>query len=57
MGQGAQGWFTGMTMRDGIGREVGGRLRMENTCTLMADSCECMAKTTTICKVIRLQLK
>jgi len=48
MGQGAQGWFTGMTMRDGIAREVGGRLRMENTCTLMADSCECMAKTTTI---------
>ena len=33
---------------DGIGREVGGRVRMGNTCTPMADSCQCMAKTTTI---------
>ena len=33
---------------DGIGRKVGGRVRMGNTCTSMADSCECMAKTTTI---------
>ena len=57
MGQSAQGWFTGMTLRDGMGREAGGGLRMGNTCTPMADSCECMAKTTTICKVIRLQLK
>ena len=48
MRQGARGWCTGMTQRDGIGREVGGGLRMGNTCTLMADSCECMAKTTTI---------
>ena len=24
MRQGAQGWCTGMTLRDGIGREVGG---------------------------------
>ena len=45
---GAQGWFTGMTLREGMGREVGGRVRMGNTCTPMADSCECMAKTTTI---------
>ena len=30
------------------GREVGGRVRMRNTCTPVADSCECMAKTTTI---------
>ena len=48
MGQGVQGWCTGMTLRDGMGKEVGGRARMGNTCTLMADSCECMAKTTTI---------
>jgi len=48
MGQGAQRWFTGMTLRDGMGREVRGPLRMGNTCTLMADSCECMAKTTII---------
>ena len=30
------------------GREVGGGFRMGNTCTPMADSCQCMAKTTTI---------
>ena len=41
--QGAQGWCTGMTLRDGMGREVGRRVRMGNTCTPMADSCECMA--------------
>jgi len=48
MRQGAQGWCTGMTLRIGMGREVGGRFRMGNTCTPMANSCECMAKTTTI---------
>ena len=48
MRQGAQGWCTGMTPRDGMGREVGGRVRMGNTCTPMADSSESMAKTTTI---------
>ena len=37
-----------MTPRDGMGREVGGRVRMGSTYTPMADSCECMAKTTTI---------
>ena len=37
-----------MTLRGGMEREVGGGFRMENTCTLMADSCQCMAKTTTI---------
>ena len=38
----------GMTQRDGMGREVGGGFRMGNTCKSMADSCQCMAKTTTI---------
>ena len=33
---------------DGMGRKMVGRVRMGNTCTPMADSCECMAKTTTI---------
>ena len=33
---------------DGMGREVGVGFGMGNTCTLMADSCQCMAKTTTI---------
>ena len=35
-----------MTLRDGMGREVGEGFRMGNTCTPMADSCQCMAKTT-----------
>ena len=39
---------TGMTLRDRIGREVVKRLRMGHICTPMADSCQCMAKTTTI---------
>ncbi|KAB0382901.1 hypothetical protein FD755_004818 [Muntiacus reevesi] len=37
-----------MTQRDGMGREAGGGIRMGNTCKSMADSCQCMAKTTTI---------
>ena len=44
----AQGWCTGKTQRDGMGREVGGGIRMGNTCKSMADSRQCMAKTTTI---------
>ena len=32
--------------RDGMGREVGGGFMMGDTCTPMADSCQCMAKTT-----------
>ena len=37
--QDAWGWCTGMTRRDGKGREVGGEFRMGNTCTPMVDSC------------------
>ena len=44
----AWGWCTGTTQRDSMGREGGGGFRMGNTCTPMADSCVCMAKTTTI---------
>ena len=57
MRQGAQGWCTGMTQRDGMGREVRGGFRMGNTCTPMADSCQCMEKPLQYCKVISLQLK
>ena len=39
---------TGMTQRDGMGRKVSGGFRMGNTCKPMADSCQCMAKTTTV---------
>ena len=45
---GAQGWYTGKTQRDGMEREVRRGIRMGNTCKSMADSCQCMAKTTTI---------
>ena len=33
------------------GREAGGGFRMGNTCTPMADSCQCMAKPIQYCKV------
>ena len=44
----AQGWCTGMTQRGGMGREVGGGIKMGNTCKSTADSFQCMAKTTTM---------
>ena len=44
----ARAWCTGKTQRDGVEREVGGGIGMGNTCKSMADSCQCMAKTTTI---------
>ena len=44
----AQAWCTGKTQRDGMEREVGGGIGMGNTSKSMADSCQCMAKTTTI---------
>ena len=34
-----QGWCTGKTQRDQMGREAGGGIRMGNTCNSMADSC------------------
>ena len=37
-----------ITLRDGMRREEGGGFRMGDTCTPMADSCQCVAKTTTI---------
>ena len=43
---------------EGWDGEGGGRgFRMGNTCTPMADSCQCMAKPIQYCKVISLQLK
>jgi len=33
------GWCTGMTQRDGMGKEVGGGFRIGNTCTPVEDSC------------------
>ena len=44
----AQGWCTGKTQRDRVEREVGVGICMGNTCKSVADSCQCMAKTTTM---------
>ena len=44
----AWAWCTGKTQRDGMEREAGGGIRMGNPCKSMADSCQCMSKTTTI---------
>ena len=44
----ARAWCTLKTQRDGMEREVGWGIRMGNTCKSMADSCQCMTKTTTI---------
>ena len=44
-------WCTGMTQRDGMGREVGRGFRMGNTCRPMVDACWCMAKLIQYCKV------
>ena len=40
---GDQGWCTGMTLMDGME----GEFSTGNTCTPMADSCQCMSKNTT----------
>ena len=44
----AQAWCTGKTQRNRVEREARGGIRMGNTCKSMADSCQCMTKTTTI---------
>ena len=44
----AQTWCTGKTQRDRVEREVGGGIGMGNTYKSMANSCQCMTKTTTI---------
>ena len=55
--QAARGWCTGMTQRDVMGREVGGDFRIGNTCTLMADSSQCMAKPVQYYKITKLIFK
>ena len=37
--QDAHGWCAGMTLGDGMGREVGEAFWMGNTCAPVADSC------------------
>ena len=44
----ARDWCTGKTQWNQVEREVGGEIRIGNTCKSMADSCQCMTKPTTI---------
>ena len=39
-------WCTGMTQRNQVEWEVGGGIRMGSTCNFMADSFQCMTKST-----------
>ena len=48
---GCLGWCTGMTQRNGMGREEGGGFRMGNTCIPVADSFWYLAKLIQLCKV------
>jgi len=47
----AWGWCTGMTQREGMGREEGGGFRMGNTGIPVADSFQYLAKLIQYCKV------
>ena len=42
----AWAWCTGKTQRDRVEREVGGGIGMGNTYKFMADSCQCVTRTT-----------
>ena len=44
----ARAWCTGKTQREQVEKEVGGAIGMGNTCKSMANSSQCMTKTTTI---------
>ena len=44
----ARTWCTGKTQRYRVVREVGGGIGIGTTCKSMANSCQCMTKTTTI---------
>ena len=52
----ARTWCTGKTQRDQVEREVGGGIRMDNTCKSMADSVNVWQKPLQYCKVISLPL-
>jgi len=48
---GCWGWCTGMTQREGMGREEGGGFRMGNTGIPVVDSFRYLAKLIQYCKV------
>ena len=50
-------WMVYWDDPEGCDGGVGGGLSMGNTCTPVADSCQCMAKPLPYCKVTSLQLK
>ena len=55
MGQGTQSWCS---MTTWVGSEVGGAVQERgDTCVLVANSCQLMAKTSQYVKVIVFQLK
>ena len=55
--QGAWGWYTGMTQRDGMEREVGGGSGWETHVHPWLIHVNVWQKTLQYCKVISLQLK
>ena len=57
MRQGAQGQGTEMTLRDGMGREVGGGFKMGTHVHPWVIHVNVWQKTLQYCKVISLQLK
>ena len=57
MRQGAQGWCTGMTLRDGTGREVEGRVSLGTNVLSWLTHANVWQKPPYYCKVISLQLK
>ena len=57
MRQGVQGWCTGMTLRDGVGREVGGGFRMGTHVHPWLIHVNVWQKAPQQCKVISLPLK
>ena len=57
MRQGAQGWCTGMTLRDGMGREVGGGSGWGQHVHPWLIHVNVMQKPLQYCKVISLQFK
>ena len=57
MRQSAQGWCTGMTQRDGMGREVGGRIRVGTHVHPWLIHVNGLQKPLQYCKVIGLRLK
>ena len=52
MRQGAQALCTGMTLRDGMGRDMGGVSRMGNACTAAAAAAKSLQSRLTQCDPI-----